>query len=126
MKFIKEFKKEFIVVYNEKPGNSLKGTQIMHNLPALVLRVPVTEQRYSSDTTAKKGNVPLEEKMAIRSKNRQRGRTTEMLFTELKLKLASTVRNNKKSLKKTLIAKGRPEIALVSYLMRTVTSQTGT
>lgn len=110
-----ELKKEFIVVYDEKPGNSLRGTQITHNLPALVLRVLVTGQRYSSDTMAKKGNVPSEEKMAIRSKNRQRGRTTEMLFTELELKLASTVRNNKKSLKRTLIAKGRPEIALVSY-----------
>lgn len=48
-----------------------------------------------------------------------------MPFSKLELKLASTMGNNKKGLK-ILIAKGRPEIALVNYLMRTVTSQTGT
>lgn len=48
-------------MYEEEPGNSLRNTQIIHNLPALVLTLPVTEQGYSSDTKAKKGNVwPLE------------------------------------------------------------------
>lgn len=32
----------FIVLYNEKPVNRLRGTQIIHNLPAVVLTVPVT------------------------------------------------------------------------------------
>lgn len=61
--------------------------------------------------------------MAIRSKIRQHGRTTEVLFAELELKLTSTVGKNKKGLK-ILIAKSRQEIALVCY-SRAVTSQTG-
>lgn len=41
-------------MYNETPGNSLRVTQLIDNLPALVRMVPVTEEGYSFDGKAKK------------------------------------------------------------------------